>query len=108
MAWIAVIVAGLLEVGFATFLKLSANFTRILPSIAFAICALASFALLSWALKELPVGTAYAVWTGIGAAGTALLGIFIFNDPATFARLGAIGLIIGGVVLLNVTGSSPA
>jgi quaternary ammonium compound-resistance protein SugE len=106
MAWAAVIVAGMFEVGFATMLKLSDNFSRLWPTIGFIVFAIASFSLLSWALKELPIGTAYAVWTGIGAAGTAALGIVVFNDPVTAARLAAIAMIIGGVILLNVAGSA--
>ena len=70
MAWLLVIVAGLFEVAFATLLKLSNSFTKLWPTIGFALAAILSFAMLSWALRTLPVGTAYAVWTGIGAAGT--------------------------------------
>lgn len=103
MAWLAVVVAGLFEVGFATSLKLSDGFSRLLPTVSFLVCAGISFGLLSWSLRELPIGTAYAVWTGIGAAGTALLGMAVFGDPATAMRLSAIALIIGGVVLLNVS-----
>ena len=106
MAWLAVIVAGLLEIVFATLLKLSDNFTRLWPTVGFAVASILSFSLLSWALKELPVGTAYAVWAGIGAAGTAALGMLIFSDPATFARVGAIAMIVGGVILLNVAGEA--
>ena len=106
MAWFAVIMAGLLEIAFAILLKLSDNFSRLWPTIGFAVAAAGSFTLLSWALKELPVGTAYAVWTGIGAAGTAALGIVVFSEPVTFARVGAIALIVGGVVLLNVAGGA--
>lgn len=108
MAYLAVIVAGLFEIGFATFLKLSNGFTKLLPSLGFAICAGASFYLLSWSLKTLPIGTAYAIWTGIGAAGTAVLGMFAFNDPVTFGRILAIAFIVGGVILLNFTGASHA
>ena len=64
-----------------------------------------SFALLSWAVRDLPIGTAYAVWTGIGAAGTAVLGMVLFRDPVTVSRLTAIALIVGGVVLLNIEGA---
>jgi quaternary ammonium compound-resistance protein SugE len=106
MAWFAVIVAGLLEVVFATLLKLSDNFTRLWPTVGFIVPAILSFSLLSWALKELPIGTAYAVWTGIGAAGTAALGMLVFSDPVTFARIGAIAMIVGGVILLNVAGEA--
>jgi quaternary ammonium compound-resistance protein SugE len=102
--WLLVIVAGLLEVGFATLLKLSDGMSRVMPTVGFVAFAVGSFTLLSMALRDLPVGTAYAVWTGIGAAGTALLGIVVFDDPATVLRLTAIALIIGGVLLLNLSG----
>lgn len=106
MAWLAVITAGFLEVGFATMLKLSNGFTKIWPSLAFLIFAAGSFSLLSWSLKVLPIGTAYAVWTGIGAAGTAILGMVFFKDPISLARIMAIVFIITGVILLNVSSSS--
>jgi quaternary ammonium compound-resistance protein SugE len=106
MAWIAVITAGLLEVGFAMMLKLSNNFTKIWPSIGFFIFASGSFSLLAWSLKVLPIGTAYAVWTGIGAAGTAILGMVIFKDPVSLARITAIAFIIIGVILLNFSSSN--
>ena len=106
MAWLAVITAGILEVGFATMLKLSNNFTRVLPSIGFLIFASGSFSLLAWSLKILPIGTAYAVWTGIGAAGTAILGMVFFKDPVSFARIMAIVFIVTGVILLNVSSAS--
>ena len=106
MAWIAVITAGVLEVGFATMLKLSNNFTKIWPSIGFLIFASGSFSLLAWSLKVLPIGTAYAVWTGIGAAGTAILGMVFFKDPVSIARITAIVFIITGVILLNFSSSN--
>jgi quaternary ammonium compound-resistance protein SugE len=106
LAWIAVITAGLLEVGFATMLKLSNGFTKIWPSIGFLFFAAGSFSLLSWSLKVLPVGTAYAVWTGIGAAGTATLGMIFLKDPVSLARITAIAFIIAGVILLNFSSSN--
>lgn len=106
MAWLAVITAGLLEVGFATMLKLSSGFTKLWPSFGFLIFAAGSFSLLSWSLKALPVGTAYAVWTGIGAAGTAIMGMIFFKDPVSIARITAIAFIIAGVILLNFSSSS--
>ena len=106
MAWLAVITAGFLEVGFATMLKLSNNFSKIWPSIGFLIFASGSFSLLAWSLKILPIGTAYAVWTGIGAAGTAILGMVFFKDPVSFARIMAIVFIVTGVILLNFSSSS--
>jgi quaternary ammonium compound-resistance protein SugE len=106
MAWIAVITAGFLEVGFATMLKLSNGFTKLWPSLVFIVFAAGSFSLLSWSLKFLPIGTAYAVWTGIGAAGTAILGMIIFKDPVSIARISAIAFIVFGVILLNFSSSS--
>jgi len=106
MAWIAVITAGILEVGFATMLKLSSGFTKLWPSLGFLVFAAGSFSLLSWSLKVLPVGTAYAVWTGIGAAGTAIVGMIFFKDPVSVARISAIAFIIAGVILLNFSSSS--
>jgi quaternary ammonium compound-resistance protein SugE len=106
MAWIAVITAGFLEVGFATMLKLSNGFTKLLPSLGFLVFAAGSFSLLSWSLKVLPVGTAYAVWTGIGAAGTAIVGMIFFKDPVSVARISAIAFIVAGVILLNFSSSS--
>lgn len=87
MAWMYLLVAGLFEVGFTTFLKLSANFTRFWPTVAFYALAILSFASLSMSLKSIPLGTAYAVWTGIGAFGTALIGIAFFGESTNFWRL---------------------
>lgn len=96
------IVAGLLETGFALALKQSAGFTRLVPSVTFVAFAAASFGLLSLAIRELPVGTAYAVWTGIGAAGTAIAGIVWYGEPSNVARLVSIALIVAGVVGLRL------
>ncbi|MDR1144702.1 MAG: multidrug efflux SMR transporter [Verrucomicrobiales bacterium] len=97
--WLLLVLAGLFEVGFTTCLKMSDGFTRLWPSAAFCVCALASFGLLTLSLKGVPLGTAYAVWTGIGAVGTALVGVWLFKDPSTTLRLvflfGIIGCIIG-------------
>ena len=101
MAWLAVITAGLLEVGFATMLKLSNNFTKLWPSIGFLVFASGSFSLLAWSLKVLPIGTAYAVWTGIGAAGTFIIGVVFFNDPSILLRWIGVSLIILGVIFLK-------
>jgi len=106
MAWIAVIAAGVLEVGFASMLKLSNNFTKLWPTIGFLVFASGSFSLLAWSPKTLPIGTAYAVWTGIGAAGTAILGMILFKDPVSLGRITAIAFIITGVILLNYTSSN--
>src|SRR6201982_1502612 len=93
MPWLLLFVAGLCEVGWAIALKYTDGFSRLYPSLATVAAMGASVGLLGLALKTLPVGTAYAVWTGIGAAGTAILGIILFSEPATLARLGCIGFV---------------
>jgi quaternary ammonium compound-resistance protein SugE len=102
MAWSILFVAGLMEIGWAIGLKYTEGFTRLVPSALTLIAMLVSVVLLGLALKTLPVGTAYAVWTGIGAVGTAILGIVLFGDPATVARLFSIGLIVAGIVGLKL------
>ena len=102
MAWLLLFVAGLCEVAWAIGLKYSDGFSRLYPSIATAAAMGASIGLLGWALKTLPVGTAYAVWTGIGAAGTVALGIYLFGEPATALRLICIGLILAGIAGLRI------
>jgi quaternary ammonium compound-resistance protein SugE len=102
MAWIYLIVAGLLEIGWAIGLKYTDGFTRLLPSLWTVASMVLSIVLLGMALRTLPVGTAYAVWTGIGAVGTAVLGIYLFSEPATVARLVCIGLILSGIVGLKL------
>lgn len=102
MAMLAIVIAGLFEVGFALSLKASNNFTEPLPTVAFLAFAAVSLALLSWALKEVPIGTAYAIWSGIGAVGTAILGMALLGDPVTAPRMIGIALIVGGVIVLNV------
>ncbi len=104
MAWLMLVLAGLLEVAWAIGLKYADGFTRLWPSLFTLAAMAASFILLSKTFASLPVGTAYAVWTGIGAAGTALLGIALFGEPATAARLGCIGLILAGIVGLKLVG----
>jgi quaternary ammonium compound-resistance protein SugE len=101
MAWFYLFLAGLLEIGWAIGLKYTEGFTRVLPTIATAASMVLSLVLLGIALKALPVGTAYAVWTGIGATGTALLGIWLFGEPATALRLSCIGLIVAGIIGLK-------
>jgi quaternary ammonium compound-resistance protein SugE len=102
MAWAYLVVAGLLEVAWAVGLKYTEGFTRLWPTV-FTIAALAgSMALLAMALRDLPLGTAYAVWTGIGAVGTAVLGIMLFGESASAARLVCIGLILAGIVGLKL------
>ena len=102
MAWAVLFVAGLFEVGWAIGLKYTEGFTRPLPTVLTAVSLAASMGLLGWAVKSLPIGTAYAVWTGIGAVGTATLGIMLFNEPATAARLVCIGLIVAGILGLKL------
>ena len=102
MAWIILFVAGLCEVGWAIGLKYTEGFTRLVPSVLTVIAMALSVVLLGLALKTLPVGTAYAVWTGIGAVGTAALGIYLFGEPAGAARLASIGLIVAGIVGLKI------
>ena len=102
MAWIYLTVAGLLEIGWAIGLKYTEGFTRLLPSLWTLVSMIASIVLLGIALKSLPVGTPYAVWTGIGAVGTAALGIYLFAEPATALRLICIGLILAGIVGLKL------
>jgi quaternary ammonium compound-resistance protein SugE len=101
MAWSLLFVAGLLEIGWAIGLKYTEGFTRLVPSALTLASMAASVLLLGLALKTLPIGTAYAVWTGIGAVGTALLGIALFGEPATALRLASIGLIVAGIVGLK-------
>ena len=103
LAWGLVVVAGLLETGFAIALKASDGFSKWLPTALFAVCAVGSFALLSTALKELPVGPAYAVWTGIGAAGTAVVGMVFLGESTQVLKLVSIVLIVSGVVGLQLT-----
>jgi len=102
MSWIILFVAGLFEIGWAIGLKYTEGFTRLWPTLWTVGSMALSLALLGLALKTLPVGTAYAVWTGVGAAGTALLGIYLFGEPATAARLSCIGLILAGIVGLKI------
>ena len=104
MAWTLLFVAGLFEVGWAIGLKYTEGFTRPLPTLLTAASMLVSLGLLGLALKSLPVGTAYAVWTGVGTVGTALLGIYLFGEPATALRLTCIGLIVAGIVGLKLVG----
>ena len=102
MAWVYLVIAGLFEMGWAIGLKYTEGFTRIVPTTLTVAAMVISVALLGLALRDLPVGTGYAVWTGIGTVGTALLGMYLFGDPATVARLACIGLIVAGIVGLKV------
>ena len=102
MAWIVLIVAGLLEVVWAFALKASHGFSRPVPSIVFGVAAVASMWLLSWSMRTLPLGTAYAIWTGIGAVGAFLVGIVVLGEPASLPRILAALLIVGGLVLMKI------
>ncbi len=102
MAWVYLFVAGLFEIGWAIGLKYTEGFTRPLASVLTVLSILTSIVLLGLALKTLPVGTGYAVWTGIGTVGTAILGMALFAEPATALRIGCIGLIVAGIVGLKV------
>ncbi|NRQ34057.1 multidrug efflux SMR transporter [Nonomuraea sp. NN258] len=105
MAWIVLVLAGLFEVAMALSLKLSNGFTHVWWSVSFGVTAVLSFGLLSYALKSLEVGTAYAVWTGIGAVGTAVLGMIAMGDDVSPVRVASIALILAGVVGLNLAGA---
>src|SRR5688572_22768144 len=102
MAWVVLFVAGLLEIGWAVGLKYTHGFTRLWPSVGTVLAMAASLALLGIALRTLPVGTAYAMWTGIGTVGTAILGIVLFREPATAMRMACIALILAGIVGLKL------
>jgi quaternary ammonium compound-resistance protein SugE len=103
MAWFFLLIAGLCETTWVIGLKYTEGFSRLLPTIVTVGAMVSSIGLLGLALKSLPVGTAYAVWTGIGTVGTTTLGIYLFNDPPTLLRLGCIGLILSGIIGLKIT-----
>lgn len=107
MAWVALVAAGLFETGFAVCLKLSNGLTALWPTVAFAVSALISFGLLNFALRDLEVGAAYAVWTGIGAAGAATFGMVFLGDAVSVTKLVSIALILAGVTGLNLSGVTP-
>jgi quaternary ammonium compound-resistance protein SugE len=102
MHWLFLVLAGMFEIAMATSLKLSDNFSKTLPVIAFAITGALSFWLLSLSMKQIPIGTAYAIWTGIGAFGTAIVGIIFFNDSATFLRIFFLFTLIGSILGLKM------
>jgi quaternary ammonium compound-resistance protein SugE len=108
MAWFLVVVAGIFETGFAVLLKQSHGITRLWPTVGFACCALISFGLLTIALRRLDVGPAYATWTGLGAAGTAIVGMAALGDEVSVTKIVSIGLIIGGVIGLTLAGVTPS
>jgi quaternary ammonium compound-resistance protein SugE len=99
--WVIVAIAGLMETGWALGLKYSAGFTKLVPSVVTIVLALGSFYLLSVAMKSLPVGTAYAVWVGIGAIGTAVAAVFLFHEPVSLMRVMGVLLILAGIVALK-------
>ncbi len=103
MAWLYLLVAGLMEIAWAVGLKYTEGFTRLWPSVWTGAALVLSMLLLAAALRTLPLGTAYAIWTGIGAVGTAALGIVLFGESASAARLACIGLIVAGIVGLKLT-----
>ena len=103
MSWIILALAGLFEIGWAIGLKYTEGFTRPVPTALTAAAMIASVVLLGLAVRTLPVGTAYAVWTGIGTVGTVILGIILFAEPASALRLGCIAMIIAGIVGLKMT-----
>ncbi len=103
MSWIVLFIAGLFEIGWAIGLKYTHGFTRLWPSVATAASMVVSVILLGLAMRTLPVGTAYAVWTGIGAVGTVILGIILFGDPANAARMVCLTLIVAGILGLKLT-----
>lgn len=108
MAWLVLFVAGLCEVGWAVGLKYTEGFTRPIPTAFTAAMLAASMALLAWAVKSLPLGTAYAVWTGIGAVGAVALGIVLFKEPVTLPRLVCVGLIVTGILGLKLASGPQA
>jgi len=103
MSWIWLIIAGLLEIAWAIGLKYADGFTKLKPSVITVLLMLASFWCLAQAVRGLPLGTSYAIWTGIGAVGTAILGMILFKEPATVARLVCMLLIVAGIVGLKLT-----
>ena len=105
MAWVRLLIAGILEVVWAFYMKQSDGFTRAVPTVITLITMVGSFALLSWSMKTLPLGTAYTIWTGIGAVGAFLVGVVVLDEQANATRILAAVLIVAGLVLMKV--SSP-
>ncbi len=106
MAWINLLLAGVLEIVWATGLKFSHGFSRPLPSLVTVVAMIASFWLLALALRVLPLGTAYAIWTGIGSAGAFLVGIWLFDEPVDALRIASVALIVAGIVGLKLSASA--
>ncbi|MGH7545606.1 MAG: DMT family transporter [Gemmatimonadota bacterium] len=107
MNWLALWIAGAFEIAWAIGLKYTRGFTVLWPSVGTAAAMIASFVFLSRAVQSIPIGTAYAVWTGIGGAGTAILGIALFGESSAWPRLACIGLIIAGIAGLRMTAATP-
>ncbi|MCX5575999.1 quaternary ammonium compound efflux SMR transporter SugE [Enterobacter sp. E-TC7] len=103
MSWIILLIAGLLEVVWAIGLKYTHGFTRLTPSVITVTAMIVSIILLSWAMRSLPVGTAYAVWTGIGAVGAAITGILLLGESASLARIASLALIVAGIIGLKLS-----
>ncbi|AXX87560.1 DMT family transporter [Malaciobacter marinus] len=101
-AWIYLILAGVLEIGFASMLKLTENFTKLIPTLIFVLFALGSFISLTKALESIPIGTAYAIWTGIGAFGTIIIGILFYKEPASMMRLFFLFTLISSIIGLKL------
>lgn len=108
MSWILLVLAGLLEVVWAIGLKYTEGFTKLWPSVLTLVAMGVSFYLLSLAMRTIPLGTAYAVWVGIGAVGAAIAGMLLFKEPATILRIVSLMLVIGGIVGLKVSSAAPA
>ncbi|HVG95257.1 MAG TPA: quaternary ammonium compound efflux SMR transporter SugE [Planctomycetota bacterium] len=106
MAWVYLLLAGLLEIAWMAGMKYSDGFSRLVPSVLTVAALVGSFILLLFAIRTIPMGTAYAVWTGVGAAGAAIVGILLFDEPADLARLLCVAVVVAGVVGLKLT--SPA
>jgi quaternary ammonium compound-resistance protein SugE len=102
MPWVYLFVAGLFEVGFASVLKLTEGFTRLWPTLIFIVCIVLSFVFLNKAVKDLPIGTAYAIWTGIGAVGTVIVGIVVYKEPVTALRMLFLATLIGSIIGLKL------
>jgi quaternary ammonium compound-resistance protein SugE len=102
MTWVLLVLAGLFEIGWAIGLKYTQGFTRVWPSIGTILAMIVSLWLLGVAMKDLPVGTAYAIWVGVGAVGTAILGILLFNEPASTLRIASLLLIVAGIIGLKL------
>ena len=105
MAWVSLFVAGILEVVWAFYMKQSAGFTRLMPSVITIVTMIASFGLLSFSMRSLPLGTAYVIWTGIGAVGAFLVGILVLNEQANLLRIASALLILTGIIGMKLASS---